>query len=86
LDPKETYFPHIAGGQSAAGTSQAPKDFSVHSLRHTTAIMMAVRGVSQIRIKTWLRHKRVSSSELYFKPVRFSVTGKKTEGIIGNVL
>jgi integrase len=63
-----------------------PKDFSVHSLRHTTAIMMAARGTSPIRIKTWLRHKRVSSSERYFEQVRFSDTGKKLEGIFGDLL
>jgi len=63
-----------------------PKDFSVHSLRHTTAIMMAARGASPIRIKTWLRHKRVSSSEKYFEQVRFSDTGKKLEGIFWDIL
>jgi hypothetical protein len=52
----------------------------------TTAIMMAARGASPIRIKTWLRHKRVSSSERYFEQVRFSDTGKKLEGIFGDIL
>jgi len=69
-----------------AGRAGLPKDFSVHSLRHTTAIMMAARRASPIRIKTWLRHKRVSSSERYFEQVRFSDTGKKLEGIFGDIL
>ena len=63
-----------------------PKDFSIHSLRHTTAIMMAARGASPVRIKTWLRHKWVSSTERYFEQVRFSDTGKKMEGIFGDIL
>jgi hypothetical protein len=48
--------------------------------------MMAARGASPIRIKTWLRHTRVSSSERYFEQVRFSDTGKKMEGIFGDIL
>jgi len=50
------------------------------------ASMMAARGASPIRIKTWLRHTRVSSSERYFEQVRFSDTGKKMEGIFGDIL
>jgi hypothetical protein len=48
--------------------------------------MMATRGASSIRIKTWLRHKRVSSSERYFDQVQFKDTGKKMEGIFGDIL
>ncbi len=43
--------------KEVAGRAGLPKDFSVHSLRHTTAIMMSARGASPVRIKTWLRHK-----------------------------
>lgn len=50
------------------------------------AIMMAARGASPIRIKTRLRHKRVSSSERYFEQVRFSDMGKKLKGIFGDIL
>lgn len=66
--------------------AELPNDFSVHSLRHTTATMMAARGASPIRIKTWLRHKRVNSSERYFEQVKYSDTGKKMEGIFGDIL
>jgi len=69
-----------------AGRAGLPKDFSVHSLRHTCAILMAARGASPIRIKTWLRHKRVSSSERYFEQVRFSDMGKKMKGIFSDIL
>ena len=48
--------------------------------------MMAARGASPIRIKTWLRHKWVSSSERYFEQVKFKDTGKKLEGIFGDIL
>jgi hypothetical protein len=48
--------------------------------------MMAARGPSPIKIKTWLRHKRCSSSERYFEQVQFKDTGKKTEGIFVDVL
>lgn len=48
--------------------------------------MMAARDGSPIRIKTWLRHKRVSSSERYFEQVRFSDTGKKKEGMFEDIL
>jgi hypothetical protein len=48
--------------------------------------MMAARGASPIRIKTWLRHKRVNSSERYFEQAKFSDTGKKMEGIFGDIL
>jgi integrase len=63
--------------KEVAGRAGPPKDFSIHSLRHTTAIMMAARGASPIRIKTWLRHKRISSSERYFEQVRFQTRGRK---------
>ena len=72
--------------KEVAGRAGLPKDFSLHSLRHTCAIIMASGGASPIRIKMWLRHKRVSSSERYFEQVRFSDTGKKLEGIFGDIL
>ena len=53
---------------------------------HPDSLMKAARGASPIRIKTWLRHKRVSSSERYFEQVRFSDTWKKMEGIFGDIL
>ncbi len=72
--------------KDGAGRAGLPTAFSVHSLRHTTAIMMAARGASPIRIKTWLRHKRLSSSERYFEQVQFKDTMKKKEGIFGDIL
>jgi hypothetical protein len=48
--------------------------------------MMAARGASPIRIKSWLRHRRASSSERYFEQARFKDTGKKMEEIFGDIL
>jgi integrase len=47
---------------------------SVHSLRHTCAVMLAARGASPIRISKWLRQKRVASAEKYFNHVKFADT------------
>lgn len=62
------------------------RDFSIHSLRHSIAVMLAARGASSIRIAKWLRHRRVASAEKYFDQVKFSDTGKKLAGIFGDIL
>jgi integrase/recombinase XerD len=42
-------------------------DYSVHSLRHSVGMAMAKEGASPIYIMKWLRHRSVSSSQVYFE-------------------
>lgn len=49
-----------------------PEDFSIHSLRHSVGVAMAERGASQIFIMKWLRHRSVSSSQIYFEQLEDS--------------
>ena len=44
-----------------------PSDYSIHSLRHSIGIAMAQKGASAIYIMKWLRHRSVSSSQVYFE-------------------
>ena len=53
---------------------------------HPTAVMLAARGASPIRIAKWLRHRRVASAEKYFDQVKFADTWQKLEGIFGDIL
>lgn len=46
-------------------------DYSIHSLRHTIAIMRARAGDSPIAIMLWLRHRSVGSTQRYFEQVQF---------------
>lgn len=68
---------------AAAGLSPS---LSVHALRHSCAMALALQGASPIRIKAWLRHRRVSSSERYFEQARFADTGRRMAGVFGDVL
>lgn len=45
--------------------------FSVHSLRHSCGILRAKNGDSPIIIQKWLRHRSVTSSQVYFEQVEF---------------
>jgi len=46
-------------------------DFSIHSLRHTIAMMKAKRGDSPIKIMLWLRHRTITSTQQYFEQAIF---------------
>jgi len=46
-------------------------DYSIHSLRHTIAMMKAKRGDSPIKIMLWLRHRSISSTQQYFEQTIF---------------
>lgn len=46
-------------------------DFSVHSLRHSCGITHARNGKSPIEIMTWLRHRSVQSTQVYFEQITF---------------
>jgi integrase/recombinase XerD len=58
----------------AAGLSSG---YSIQSLRHSCAIMMAQAEASPIRIQHWLRQKRVSSAQVYFNAVQFKDDDRK---------
>jgi len=47
-----------------------PNHFSIHSLRHSCGIQMAMAGESPISIMLWLRHKSVQSSQVYFEQLQ----------------
>ncbi len=47
--------------------SLARKHISTHNLRHTTASHLRESSVDQTLIKSWLGHKRLSSSDRYVK-------------------
>lgn len=44
--------------------------FSIHSLRHTCAILLVKANWSGVRIQKWLRHKSLQSTEIYFEQVQ----------------
>jgi len=46
-------------------------DFSIHSLRHTCAMLKAKSGDSPIKIMLWLRHRSIQSTQRYFEQVMF---------------
>ncbi len=63
VDVVKTNFKRLA---AEAGLSE---DFSIHSLRHTTAVQLVRKNWSPIRIQKWLRHKSLQSTEVYFEQV-----------------
>ncbi len=40
-------------------------DFSVHSLRHTCAVMRIAAGCHIVKVQKWLRHKSLKSTMIY---------------------
>lgn len=46
-------------------------DYSIHSLRHTCGILRAKAKCTPIEIMLWLRHKSVTSTQVYFEQVQF---------------
>lgn len=44
-----------------------PKEYSIHSLRHSCAVMMAKEGASAIAIQNWLRQRCIQSAQVYFE-------------------
>ncbi len=66
-----------------AGLSE---EFSVHSLRHTCGIQRALAGESAIEIMLWLRHREVSSTQVYFDLVEFKNQDETTKEILGKFM
>jgi len=74
---KEQLFPLTTQGlkfifKRYAKRAGLPNDFSIHSLRHSVAMAMAQAGSSQIYIMKWLRHRSVTSSQIYFEQLEDS--------------
>jgi integrase len=41
------------------------EDFSPHTMRHTFASWLAIEGVSLYKIKSWLGHSNIKTTETY---------------------
>jgi len=61
-----------------AGISE---EYSIHSLRHSCAMMMAQKGSSAIFIQNWLRQKNIASAQVYFE----QITDKKVDEAMGKL-
>ena len=53
-------------------------DFSVHSLRHSCGILQAKKGSTPIEIMSWLRHRNITSTQVYFEQIAFENQDKET--------
>lgn len=57
--------------------AKLPNSFTVHSLRHTTAFYMVRKGFSPYEVKSFLRHKSILSTQVYFEGIAFeNLSGK----------
>jgi len=54
-----------------AKLAELSSDLSIHSLRHTCAMLKAKRGDSPIKIMLWLRHRSITSTQRYFEQTIF---------------
>lgn len=48
-----------------------PAEFSIHSLRHSCAILRIKNGDSPAMVMLWLRHRSITSTQRYFEQVIF---------------
>lgn len=53
-----------------------PSDFSIHSLRHSCAMIRAKNNSSPIKIMLWLRHRSITSTQRYFEQIEFENDSK----------
>lgn len=44
--------------------------YSIHSLRHSCAVTLALSGATPFDIQSWLRHRTINSTEIYFQEIR----------------
>lgn len=61
------------------------KGHSVHSLRHTCAMLRVKAGVDPIRLRNWLRQRQIQSTQKYFEEFEDRLDDKiasKTEGLL----
>jgi len=75
-----------AGFKGYARSAGLSPSLSVHSLRHSVAVMMAENGASPIKIARWLRQRRTSSAEKYFAAAEFKETGRQMAGMFRGIL
>ena len=55
-----------------------PSDFSIHSLRHSCAMIRAKNNSNPIKIMLWLRHRSIKSTQRYFEQVQFENDSRDT--------
>lgn len=78
--PKEFLFPGRFTGDATSTAAQLRfyqlrdlaglnKRFSIHSLRHTCAMVQVRNGKSPIFVQAWLRQKRLDSTLKYFRAI-----------------
>jgi len=60
--------------------------FSIHSLRHTIGVMMAEKKFTAIQIMHCLRHRNVTSTQVYFEGVNFKEDDKRMSRDFGTFL
>jgi integrase/recombinase XerD len=48
-----------------AAAAKLDNGFSVHSLRHTCAVMRIAEGTHVVKVQKWLRHKSLTSTMIY---------------------
>jgi len=48
-----------------AAAAKLDNGFSVHSLRHTCAVMRIAEGTHVVKVQKWLRHKSLTSTMVY---------------------
>jgi len=63
-----------------------PLDFSIHSLRHTCAMLKAKANESPIKIMLWLRHRSVTSTQRYFEQIQFERDVETTNHVFRSYL
>ena len=100
LDKDETYLfpsPRVKGKpmttqavkdlfKKYASTSGLSSDYSIHSLRHTCAMLMAKDNRSAIKIQHWLRHASIQSTQVYIDRIDFEGQVKDANRVFGGYM
>ena len=63
-----------------------PEGYSIHSLRHTCAMLKAKNNESPIKIMLWLRHRSVMSTQRYFERVAFEREAEDASIVFGGYM
>lgn len=62
-----------------AGEAGLPTDFSVHCLRHSCAIELVSKGETPISIMKWMRHRSITSTQIYFEQAEFEGQAERAQ-------
>jgi len=62
------------------------KNLSIHSLRHTIAIQMAKQNLSPVKVMLWLRHRSISSTQVYFEQLSYERDSLEMNSLMGKLL